>query len=81
MADPYSDLGSQDTNLQERIADAMEARCLEPAQISIRKAYLKDLGLPDDAKAIEIGSGKRHFAARAPRSGTGRVLLSGGCWR
>ena len=25
--------------------------------------------------------GKRHFAARAPRSGTGRVLLSGGCWR
>lgn len=60
MGDPYSDLGAQDAALQERIADAMEARCLEPAQIAIRKAYLQDLTLPDDAAALELGSGTGH---------------------
>ncbi|MEM7238037.1 MAG: methyltransferase domain-containing protein [Pseudomonadota bacterium] len=60
MADPYSDLGSQDTALQERIADAMEARCLEPAQVSIRKAYLTELRLPENARALELGSGTGH---------------------
>ena len=60
MADPYSDLSAQDTALQERIADAMESRCREPAQIAIRKAYLTDLGLPKDARALELGSGTGH---------------------
>ncbi len=60
MADPYSDLGSQDQALQERIADAMEARCLEPAQIAIRQAYLQDLNLPPNAAALELGSGTGH---------------------
>ena len=60
MADPYSDLGAQDIALQERIADAMEARCLEPAQIAIRKAYLKNLDLSYDARALELGSGTGH---------------------
>ncbi|MEM7668237.1 MAG: methyltransferase domain-containing protein [Pseudomonadota bacterium] len=60
MADPYSDLGSQDTALQELIADAMEARCREPAQVSIRKAYLTELRLPENARALELGSGTGH---------------------
>ncbi|UWQ84107.1 class I SAM-dependent methyltransferase [Leisingera caerulea] len=60
MADPYSNLGAQDAALQERIADAMEARCLEPAQIAIRKAYLEKLGLPENAAALELGSGTGH---------------------
>lgn len=60
LADPYADLGSQDVALQERIADAMEARCMEPAQISIRKAYLQNLNLPDNAAALELGSGTGH---------------------
>lgn len=60
MSDPYSDLGAQDTALQERIAAAMEARCLEPAQVAIRKAYLSDLKLPSDARALELGSGTGH---------------------
>ena len=60
MADPYSDLSAQDTALQERIADAMESRCREPAQIAIRKAYLTDLGLSGDARALELGSGTGH---------------------
>ncbi len=32
MSDPYAALAAQDDALQERIADAMEARCLEPSQ-------------------------------------------------
>jgi ubiquinone/menaquinone biosynthesis C-methylase UbiE len=60
MADPYSDLGAQDTALQQRIADAMEARCQEPAQIAIRKAYLQNLGLAEGARALELGSGTGH---------------------
>lgn len=53
MSDPYADLAAQDAALQERIADAMEARCIEPAQVAIRRAYLGDLSLPDDAFAVE----------------------------
>lgn len=60
MSDPYSDLGAQDPALQERIAAAMEARCLEPAQVAIRKAYLNDLKLPNNARALELGSGTGH---------------------
>ncbi len=60
MADPYSDLGAQDTALQERIATAMEVRCLEPAQIAIRKAYMENLSLPKGARALELGSGTGH---------------------
>tara|TARA_R110002110_G_scaffold88572_4_gene230740 strand:- start:4149 stop:4973 length:825 start_codon:yes stop_codon:yes gene_type:complete len=60
VADPYSNLSAQDTTLQERIADAMEARCLEPAQIAIRKAYLNDPGIPENARALELGSGTGH---------------------
>lgn len=60
MSDPYSDLAAQDVALQERIADAMEARCLEPAQVDIRKAYLGGLDLPAGAFAVELGSGTGH---------------------
>ncbi|MEM7547786.1 MAG: methyltransferase domain-containing protein [Pseudomonadota bacterium] len=38
----------------------MEARCLEPAQVAIRKAYMKDLSVPKDARALELGSGTGH---------------------
>ncbi len=60
MSDPYSNLASEEKAAQARIADAMDARCLEPAQIAIRKAYLTDLGLPEDAYAVEFGSGTGH---------------------
>ena len=60
MADPYADLGSQETALQERIAEAMEARCLEPAQVAIRKAYLQTVTLPAGSMALELGSGTGH---------------------
>ncbi|MEM7320412.1 MAG: methyltransferase domain-containing protein [Pseudomonadota bacterium] len=60
MSDPYSNLATQDRSVQTRIADAMEARCLEPAQIDIRRDYLGRLDLPGDALAIEFGSGTGH---------------------
>ena len=60
MADPYSDLGVQDIAIQERIADAMETRCLEPAQVAIRKSYLENLELSENARALELGSGTGH---------------------
>lgn len=60
MSDPYSDLAAQDIELQERIADAMEARCLEPAQVEIRESYLGDLDLPSNGFAVELGSGTGH---------------------
>ena len=60
MSDPYSDLANQDDTIQQRIADAMEARCLEPAQKNIRKAYMSGLTLPENAYAVELGSGTGH---------------------
>ncbi|MEM8730781.1 MAG: methyltransferase domain-containing protein [Pseudomonadota bacterium] len=63
MSDPYSDLGAQDAALQQRIASAMEARCLEPAQIALRKDYMKPLRLPKGARAVEFGSGTGHVTA------------------
>lgn len=60
MSDPYSDLASEDAAVQARIADAMDARCLDPAQVSIRKQYLGNLELPGKAYAVEFGSGTGH---------------------
>ncbi len=60
MSDPYSDLAAQDISVQERIAEAMEARCLEPAQKEIRGTYLSDLCVPAGGFAVELGSGTGH---------------------
>lgn len=60
MSDPYSNLASQDDAVQTLIADAMDARCLDPAQMSIRKEYLQALVLPKDSFAVEFGSGTGH---------------------
>ena len=75
MSDPYSDLASQDTALQERIADAMEARCREPAQQEIRQSYLTGLDLPAGAFAVELGSGTGHVTESCSRS-----QAPGGLW-
>ena len=61
MSDPYSDLAAQDVAVQERIADAIEARCLDAAQMEIRASYLSDLELPAGAFAVELGSGTGHI--------------------
>lgn len=60
MSDPYSNLAKEDKEVQIIIADAMDARCKDPAQMSIRKEYLSGLELPKDAFAVEFGSGTGH---------------------
>ena len=60
MSAPHADLAARDDAVQMRIADAMEARYLEPVQIAIRSEYLGDLGLPTGALAVESGSGTGH---------------------
>ena len=60
MSDPYSNLATEEKATQAGIADAMDARCLEPAQMASRKADLGDLTLPDGAFAVEFGSGTGH---------------------
>ena len=60
MADPYTSLGDQDEALQARIADAMDARCLDPAQVRLRQSYLSDLNVSEGAFAVEFGSGTGH---------------------
>lgn len=60
MADPYADLGNADIAMQERIADAMAARCVDPSQVALRRAYLETVELPENAHAVEFGSGTGH---------------------
>lgn len=60
MGDPYSDLGNASAEMQKLIGDAMEARCSDPMQISMRRQYLGSLDLPDEARAVEFGSGTGH---------------------
>lgn len=60
MADPYADLANAPKDTQQAIADAMAARCVEPAQVALRRAYLSQIDLPDDALAVELGSGTGH---------------------
>ena len=60
MADPYADLANAPKEMQLRIAQAMAARCQDPAQIALRRDYLGSLSLPPDAFAVELGSGTGH---------------------
>ncbi len=60
MSAPYADLGNADTDVQTAIADAMDARSLDPAQIALRRSYLSQLSLPPGAFAVEMGSGTGH---------------------
>ncbi|MEM9013245.1 MAG: methyltransferase domain-containing protein [Pseudomonadota bacterium] len=55
--DPYADLGQASHELQSRVADAMIARAEDPAQIRMRRDYLRKLDLPEGAAAVEPGSG------------------------
>ena len=60
MADPYADLGNSDTDIQLAIADAMDARSIDPAQVAMRRSYLSEISLPMGAFALEMGSGTGH---------------------
>ena len=59
MSDPYADLAGQDDATQQRIADAMEARCLEPAQQAVAKNIFLRL--------TELGQGSEDTRRRVQR--------------
>lgn len=60
MSDPYADLGNADRDVQTAIADAMDARSVDAAQIEMRRSYLAEITLPEGAIAVEMGSGTGH---------------------
>ncbi len=60
MSDPYADLGNADETVQTAIADAMDARSVDPAQVAMRHAYMSEITLPAGAFAVEMGSGTGH---------------------
>ncbi len=60
MSDPYADLGNADETIQTAIADAMDARSVDPAQVAMRHSYLSEITLPPGALAVEMGSGTGH---------------------
>ena len=60
MPDPYADLANAERAIQTAIADAMDARCVDPAQVAMRRDYMGAVELPDGAFAVEMGSGTGH---------------------
>ena len=57
MADPYANLRDAPIDLQRRLADVIDTRAADPAQIEMRRSYLGALVLPPNARAVEFGSG------------------------
>jgi len=62
MPDPYATIARIDAAMQTALADAIETRATEPAQIAMRHAYLAEAPLPDNARAADFGSGTGHLA-------------------
>lgn len=60
MSDPYANLGAAAEDIQIAIADAMDARSIDPAQVAMRRAYMSGIRLPEGAFAVEMGSGTGH---------------------
>lgn len=60
MSDPYADLGKAEKGVQIAIADAMDARSIDPAQVAMRHDYLSEITLAPGAFAVEMGSGTGH---------------------
>lgn len=61
MSDPYANLGNAAEDIQIAIADAMDARSIDPAQVAMRHAYMSEITLPGGAFAVEMGSGTGHI--------------------
>ena len=57
MSDPYATIADADASLQERLADVLELRARDAQQQAMLRAYLSEIELPQDARALEIGCG------------------------
>jgi len=66
MPDVYATIAEADAELQERLADVLELRAVDPQQRAMRTDYTAALALPDGAELLEVGCGTgavtRHLA-------------------
>ena len=57
MPDVYAAITEVDKQLQERLADVIEARAADPRQRAMLNAYLSEIEFPPGATVLEIGCG------------------------
>ena len=57
MPDVWSAVASLDGATQERLADVLETRGADAQQRAMRRAFLADLTIPEEARVLEVGCG------------------------
>ncbi len=57
MADLFQTLSEAPDHVVERVADGLEIRAKDPAQLEILERYIRDLEIPDGAQVLEMGCG------------------------
>jgi arsenite methyltransferase len=57
MSDPYAAIAETDIGLQKRLIEALELRGSDPQQADMRRAFLADIDLPQNALVLEVGCG------------------------
>jgi ubiquinone/menaquinone biosynthesis C-methylase UbiE len=73
MPDVYATIGQAERAVQERLADVIEQRAADPRYQAMVRAYLSELRLAPDTRALEIGCGTGAVArtlARWPNVGS-----------
>jgi|RhiMetdeSRZDD1v2_1073273.scaffolds.fasta_scaffold02027_9 ubiquinone/menaquinone biosynthesis C-methylase UbiE len=75
MPDVYARITEVDAAAVEQVADAMELSAADPQHQAMVAAYLADLSLPGEARALEIGCGTGAISrVIAGRPGIGEVV-------
>ena len=57
MPDLYATISDVDSDVQERLADVLEARAADLRQREMLKSYLSEIDFPNDARVLEVGCG------------------------
>ena len=57
MQDVWSIVDELDGAMQERLADVLETRGADPQQQEMRRVFLDDIGIPAQARVLDVGCG------------------------
>jgi ubiquinone/menaquinone biosynthesis C-methylase UbiE len=57
MPDVYANITSVADKVVQQIADVLELRATDPQQRAMREAYLSEIFLPENARALDVGCG------------------------
>src|SRR5262245_60544215 len=57
MPDPYATIADADLSLQQRLSNVLELRAADPQQRAMLHAYLAEIDVPPNARALEVGCG------------------------